>query len=197
MKTMSILIAVMVGGCGDSGGGQDLGGPGPDLNVAGADMSMAGSCAPACTGANMICDPADNKCKLDGTTTAIGAPCDTSGADVKCGTAANATCNNSTQDGFPGGYCAYEPCSAVALCPLGSSCAHLGGETDACFKNCSSDADCRSPDYACAQIDPLFTSGGSHKVCYLKMFACNNAADCPAIKPACTGASGGNPGTCG
>lgn len=123
---------------GDSGGGGDSG--------TGGDAAM-GTCNPACTGAHMTCDPLDNKCKLDGTTTNVGGTCDTSGADPKCGTAPNATCNDLTQDGFPGGYCSMEPCSVIALCPVGATCTHLGGESNACYKICSSNADCRSPDY--------------------------------------------------
>jgi hypothetical protein len=147
------------------------------------------SCDPPCTGAN-VCDPEDNKCKPNGMKTNIGAPCDTSGADPKCGTDPRATCNDYTQDEFPGGYCSYEPCSTTQLCPIGSSCARLGGEPSACWKNCKTDADCQNRpngmDYECLAVDPLFTSGASHKVCYLKALACATQSDCPTVKPTCT-----------
>jgi hypothetical protein len=124
----------------------------------------------------------------------LGDPCTTSGADPKCGTEAKATCNDLTNDGFPGGYCSWEPCSATELCPCGT-CAHLGGEANACWKACDTDSDCRAPDYGCFNIDPLYTAGTSHKVCYLKTFACTQNADCPAIKPTCSSTDGGQ-GTC-
>ncbi len=158
------------------------------------DSSAMGNCSPACT-TGQACDPNDNKCKPDGTGTHVGDPCSTSGADPKCGSDPKATCNDQTQDGFPGGYCSYEPCSAVQLCPLGASCAHLGGEVNACWKNCNTNADCQNRvngmDYECVAIDPLYTSGSSHKVCYLKAFACTMPADCPASKPTCNGADAG------
>src|SRR5262249_24524557 len=149
-----VLAALMAAACSDNKSGSA-----GDMAI--GDLAMAGSCTPACTAAHTACDPVDNKCKLDGTTTNVGAQCRTSGADVLCGSDPNATCNDQTQDGFPGGYCSVEPCSTVAMCPIGSTCAHLGGESNACFKLCASDADCRSPDYGCFDIDPLYTSGAS------------------------------------
>lgn len=180
------------GGGGGVDGGDGGGGGGGD---AGKD-SGSSACATPCTGANITCDPADGKCKLDGTTTNVGGKCKVSGADPACGTAANATCNDEVADGFPGGYCSYEPCTKTALCPIGATCAHLGAESDACYKNCNSDADCRSPDYGCFPVDPLITSGASKKVCYLKDFACLKASDCPAILPKCVGGDGGATGIC-
>jgi hypothetical protein len=164
----------------------------PD-SASGDDAGTTGNCNPACTGKNIVCDPADGKCKLDGTTTNVGAACNMSGADPACGTFLNATCNDAVQDGFPGGYCSIEPCTTKELCPVGSICAHLGGESDACFKACSSDSDCRMPAYACTNVDPLVTSGAGHKVCFLKTFACNKNADCPAFKPTCAMVPGGGP----
>lgn len=175
----------------------------PDTSVAdasGQDVTQqdsGGVCTPACTGAGVACDPLDSRCKPDGTSSHVGAACTTSGVDPLCGTDTNAVCLDQTTDNFPGGYCTYEPCSATALCPLGSSCAHLGGEPDACWKNCNAPADCRSG-YVCLTVDPLFTSGGSHKVCYLPDFPCNTSKDCPASKPTCNGAGGdGGGGSCG
>lgn len=173
--------------------------PAPADSGSQADTSTADApgCSPACTGANITCDPADDKCKRDGTTTNVGAPCGMSGADPVCGTDPNATCNDLTQDGFPGGYCSVEPCSATELCPVGASCAHLGGEANACWKNCSGPTDCRAG-YECLSVDPLYTSGASHKVCFLKSFPCNTSADCPTSKSTCKGANpdAGTTGLC-
>ena len=198
----SAILLLAVAACNNSSGT----GTGNDLAAGGGtDMAMSsgGNCTPACTGANVACDPADSKCKPDGTTTNVGGTCSTTGADVKCGSFANATCNDLTNDGFPGGYCSVEPCSTAELCPIGASCAHLGGESNACWKNCNSDADCcrsgescPSADYACMAIDPLYVSGASHKVCYLKVLACNTSADCPSVKPACAQPDGGGGGVC-
>ncbi len=183
----------------DSGTGQDSSlADANNQNEAGGDGAV-GNCNPTCA-AGMVCDPLDTKCKPDGSKTHIGDPCNTSGADPLCGTDPKATCNDETQDGFPKGYCSWEPCSATVLCPLGASCAHLGGEPSACWKNCTTGADCRNndPKYECLSVDPLFTSGGSHKVCYLKDFPCVTSADCPTAKPTCTGANAdaGTPGLC-
>lgn len=142
----------------------------------------------SCPNAHAKCDPLDGQCKLDGTTTAVGAPCTTTGADPVCGADPNAICNNLTQDGFPGGYCSFEPCSAMAPCPIGSSCARLGGEAVGCFKNCSADAECRGPDYKCIDVDTLYIAGPSHKLCYFPQLPCNTNSDCPSNRPTCNGA---------
>ena len=135
--------------------------------------------------------------------TAIFAHCTTSGADPACGTDPSATCDNDVIDGYPGGYCSYEPCSVVALCPLGSSCGKLGGENPACFKDCTTDADCvrtpaDTPAYKCQPMDQLYVSGAARRVCYVPVMACGKSADCPTTFPTCMGASGSPPsgGTC-
>src|SRR5258708_16239224 len=38
-----------------------------------------------CTAPHMVIDPADGKCKLDGTTTNVGVPCPTTGPNAACG----------------------------------------------------------------------------------------------------------------
>lgn len=174
MRTSTLLLVSLLLGCGSSATPND-GGSGTDAAAdSGSGGNDGGSSGDADAG-----PPATN----------IGAPCDTSGADPKCGTDPKATCNDETQDGFPGGYCSYEPCSTTQMCPTGSSCAHLGGEPSACWKNCNTNSDCQNrPNgmaYECLTVDPLFTSGTSHKVCYLKAFACSTAQDCPAVKPTC------------
>lgn len=143
-----------------------------------------GSCATSC-GSGLACDPADQKCKPDGTTTNIGATCTRTGPDPKCGTLPTATCNDLTNDGFPGGYCSVEPCTTAELCPIGSSCGAMGGESAACFKNCKTDADCRTPDYKCQPMDQLAISGASKTVCHLAQLPCATAPDCPSSLPKC------------
>ena len=152
-----------------------------------AGDSATGNCAPACTGANTTCDPADDKCKLDGKTSKVGAPCVIeSDADTMCGTAPNHKCKESGNDGFPGGYCTITPCDDIALCPIGATCAHLTGESEvACYKTCASNADCRTPDYSCFELGTLYRSGAGTKVCHPNAFGCYVAADCPPAKPKC------------
>ena len=148
-----------------------------------------GNCTPACTGDHVVCDPADNKCKLDGTTSHVGDPCVSDGT---CGSAPTVKCFDQGETTFAGGYCtmAIAMCSANVLCPVGASCATLGGGDTACYKNCDKATDCRSPDYECLNVDPLYVSGASNKVCYPKYFGCYSASNCPALKPTCT-ADGG------
>ena len=196
MRSIVVLIFTALFACGGSSPTTIIPGADASTNPDGSgtdgaiavDSSGMGNCSPACA-MGQTCDPIDNKCKPDGTGSHIGDPCSTSGADPKCGSDPKAICNDQTQDGFPGGYCAYEPCSTVQLCPIGASCAHLGGEANSCWKNCTTNADCQNrvngTDYECLAIDPLFTSGTSHKVCFLKAFACVMPADCPAGKPMC------------
>jgi hypothetical protein len=179
VRMISMFAGAAALGCGSSGSGSTAGdGGGSSLDGGGGDTGGDGS----------------GGSHDDGGVCHIGDPCNTSGADPKCGSGANDTCNDLTNDGFPGGYCSYEPCSATALCPCGS-CAHLGGEANACWKICNNEAECRAPDYGCFDISPLYTSGPSHKVCYLKTFACGSDADCPAIKPKCSTQDGGS-GVC-
>lgn len=189
----SVLLATVFG-CSSSSTSGAQGDASSD--VGGGDSAGGGACAGiTCSGARVVCDPADGKCKLDGSTTAVGAPCSTSGADPACGTDLHATCNDLTADGFPGGYCSVEPCSTSELCPIGSTCAALGGESPACFVDCVADGDCR-PGYECLDVDPHYVSGASHKVCFLKDYPCATNADCPASNPTCSGADGGVMGTC-
>jgi hypothetical protein len=195
MRSLTIPFVFAIVACGSGttpNPGNDSGNPMGDSstgNDAGNDTGA--NCDPACT-TGQVCDPLDMKCKPDGSGTKIGGPCNMTGADPLCGTDPKATCNDQTSDGFPGGYCSWEPCTALQLCPIGSSCAHLGGEPGACWKNCSTNDDCTNrpngASYECLAVDPLYISGGSHKVCFLKAFPCpNGATDCPAVNPMCSG----------
>src|ERR1700737_3842156 len=114
MRRKTLILALMVVGCSssklpnvtaDSGvdagldggtdGGTDAGTDGgTDAGTDGGTACNAGgvlgddcssvACSTRCP--NIVCDPADKKCKLDGTTTNIGAPCTISGQDPACGT---------------------------------------------------------------------------------------------------------------
>lgn len=180
------------GGAGDARGedaGDARGEAAGDAQGDGAGDAAVGSCAPPCTGADMICDPGDNKCKLDGTTSKIGAPCRIDGdADTMCGTAPGNKCKESGNDGFPGGYCTIMPCGQTALCPKGATCADLTGESAAaCYKICTSNDDCRTlEDYSCFELGRLYTSGAGTKICHPNRFSCNTASDCPPAKPKCS-----------
>ena len=140
-----------------------------------------------CTKAGFACDADDGKCKPDGKDTHIGVPCTRTGpGDPACGTNADATCNDQLNDGFVGGYCSVEPCTTAVLCPIGSSCGMMGGESGACYLNCKSDADCRTPEYKCQPMDQLAISGAAKSVCHLAQLPCAAPADCPSSLPKCT-----------
>jgi len=181
----------------DSGGGGDV--STDALQQAGeAGEAATPDCGAPCTGANMICDPDDGKCKLDGTTSSVGAPC-RDNADPRCGTAPNHACKDPGNDGFPAGYCTVTSCNSVALCPKGSTCADLTGESAAaCYKICSTNADCRAPDYACYELGALYVSGAGTKICHPTRFQCYSAVDCPVALPACSAdTDAGTTGFCG
>jgi hypothetical protein len=185
--------APFTSGCGTASSSSSGGAAGPDGGPSGSDGGKPSAdggtslcSAASCTTAGFACDPEDGQCKPDGKTTNIGAPCTRTGPDPKCGTYAKALCNDLPNDGFPGGYCSVEPCTTAALCPVGASCADLGGETAACYKNCKTDADCRAPDYTCQPMDQLKVSGAGLKVCHLAALPCATPAECPSSLPKCT-----------
>ena len=96
-----------------------------------------------------MCDPANSRgrCAPDPSTTNVGEPCATT---IDCGTDSRDACNNEAGDGYPGGYCAMEPCNDVQVCSPGATCVSLPFETPACLKSCDVDADCRTKEgYVC------------------------------------------------
>lgn len=197
------ILLVACDSCSSSGPASAPGqGPGPfpaldaSASVADASRAAVGCQGVTCKKDHQICDPLDGKCKLDGTTTAVGGPCTISGTDPKCGADPNATCNDSTTDEFPLGYCSLEPCSATNLCPIGSVCGRLNAESPACWKRCEADADCRDPDYSCVDIDTLWVSGPARKVCFFDTFSCDTNADCPSTAPTCVGSTMTTVGEC-
>jgi len=134
-----------------------------------------------CKGSSLVCDKAwgasggSGKCAPDPGHAAIGTPC-TSTTD--CGNDPRSACNNESGDGYPGGYCFMEPCSDVDVCPPGSTCVSIGGETPGCYKSCKVDSDCRVGEgYVCnlfltTQPDGF---GPNDHAC---AFVCKRDADC-------------------
>lgn len=160
------------------------------------DSAMMGNCTPACTGANVVCDPADNKCKPERVN--VGAPCVVTSLDADtCDIPQDHKCFAGSE-GFNNGYCTLTPCSRTALCPIGATCAQFRGEYDqpACYKICSLETDCRmADDYGCVELDgsTLYVSGAGTKVCHPNTFQCSANTDCPLAKPTC---DGGPPSFC-
>jgi hypothetical protein len=155
-----------------------------------------------CFGAHFVVDPADNKCKLDGKTTNVGAPCMATSPGV-CGIEQSASCLDPKLDDYPGGYCNVDPCTNKEgnLCPIGASCVLLNGENGQCFKNCASDSDCRTGDgYFCLDMTAddrpggNWVSGASHKICSRSVLSCpNSPSDCPSARPHCLLPNDGGP----
>ena len=144
----------------------------------------------------LVCDKLDGQCKPPAKDWRIGGLCTTSGKDPACGVSPSAVCFASA-DGFPDGYCSSRPCDATHLCPVGSSCAKLGGVDAACYLNCDYDAECRDgTQYRCQDVGSLLLSGGARRVCYLPGLPCFVDTDCPLGLPKCSGASGGTAGYC-
>jgi hypothetical protein len=181
---------------GDSG--TDTGsGTGTDAGTGGGDGGLTPCLIDA--GPHFVIDPADGKCKLDGTTTHIGVAC-TNATVAVCGTDQNAACLTPDVDNYPGGYCNVDPCTEQPghLCPIGASCVSLNGENPQCFKNCNSNADCRASEgYICLDMTKdafdggLWTSGASHKVCSKPLLQCATDMQCPMALPHCVVAQDG------
>jgi hypothetical protein len=196
VRWTTILVVCSALGC-SSSSGQPASDAGSEVEVgSGVDAAAGGSCS----GAHFLLDPKDGKCKLDGTTTNVGAPC-MGAISPACGTEPTASCLDPVLDDFPGGYCNVDPCSAADghLCPIGSSCVQLNGENGQCFKDCSTNSDCRTSDgYFCLDMTAddhpggLWISGASHKVCSRAIVTCPaSPADCPFAIPHCVLPDGG------
>ncbi|MSP60966.1 MAG: hypothetical protein EXR72_11600 [Myxococcales bacterium] len=189
-----VAVAVVIAGCGGSSardGGADLA-PARDGGEGLPEPCVKGSCREA----NEACDPLDGRCKLDGTTTKIGAPCKVSGQTPECGTMLGNWCNSEDEEGFPGGYCSSLPCGEKFPCPIGASCGRLAAFPAACYLSCKVDGDCRTPDYKCIDVGSLYVVGPSHRVCFLPFFPCFKDADCPSMKPTCKIGMGMKQGLC-
>ncbi|NOY90195.1 MAG: hypothetical protein GXP55_03220 [Deltaproteobacteria bacterium] len=114
-------------------------------------------CQPACSSdsecsGGRVCNPALGTCDVAFDPTEYGQPC----ASVR-GACQGGSCMSEFETGFPGSYCAYSGCDASAAddadgCPGTGVCIEAGGSTT-CLAGCTSDSDCRAPDYACRPID--------------------------------------------
>jgi hypothetical protein len=207
MRMGSICTALLTGAIGCSSAASSTSGDAGSEASGGATNGDASARADApvpCSGPNAgegyVVDPLDGKCKLDGTSTDVGAPCTEAsqgGTGGECGSDPGRLCLGSAADPYPDGYCTLD-CSAQDghLCPIGSSCMRLNGEGPYCLVACSSGTDCRSTGYTCLDLtmDPngLWISGGSRKVCSRAMLTCpGGAKDCPTAFPRCGAAEGG------
>jgi hypothetical protein len=124
-----------------------------------------------------VCDTsnAGGKCAPDPAKARIGTPCMST---FDCGTDSRSACATEAGDGYPGGYCAMEPCNDVQLCSAGATCVAIGHETPGCFQICKVDTDCRhSEGYVCQLFltTPPKGFGPSDHAC---AFACKADGDC-------------------
>ena len=138
----------------------------------GAKCTTTASCDPG-----QVCDltNAGGKCAPSPAQAAIGTRC---GSTVDCGTDPRSACATESGDGYPGGYCSMEPCDDVHICPPGATCVAIGNETPACFKSCSSDADCRASEgYVCQLFvtTPPDGFGPTNRAC---AFRCSSDDNC-------------------
>ncbi|MSP61145.1 MAG: hypothetical protein EXR72_12535 [Myxococcales bacterium] len=177
---------VVAAGCpASSADAKDLGAR-PNRSACSVDCSTKGKA--------WVCDVRDGACKLDGTTTGVGAGCSIA-LEPSCGRAFGAYCHEEANFGFPGGYCSYVPCSQKRPCPIDSTCATLGELPPTCYRACAADDDCR-PGYSCMPTDTLWVVGPVRTVCYLPFYPCKKNAHCPSTKPRCVRPSPDEPGQC-
>jgi len=105
----------------------------------------------------------------------IGIPCTTT---IDCGSDSRSACNNEAGDGYPGGYCFMEPCDDVQICPPGATCVALGGESPGCFKECATDADCRTAEGYVCQLFVTTPPRGFGPTALACSFPCKVDTDC-------------------
>lgn len=140
----------------------------------------------ACTDAT-TCDPgqvcdkdnAGGKCAPDPTHAKIGTACTST---VDCGSDPRSACLTEAGDSYPGGYCGMEPCNDIDVCPPGSTCVAIGGESPACFKACSTDADCRTADGYVCQLFGTTPPAGFGPTARACAFKCTEDAQCQPCK---------------
>ncbi|MDP9037443.1 MAG: hypothetical protein M3O50_21810 [Myxococcota bacterium] len=118
----------------------------------------------------------------------VGDPC------TQDNTCVTGSCNAPDMTGFTNGYCTYDCRPGRLACPVKTSCIALNGDTPFCYKNCTSDTDCRTADgYICLDVGAPLVLTGQQKVCYPGTAAalnCNYDTDCPPSFPHCTGGTG-------
>lgn len=130
-----------------------------------------------CGDATLVCnlDNAGGTCAPDPALTNVGSPCTTT---VDCGTYSRDACSNEIGDGWPGGYCAMEPCNDVQVCSPGATCVAMPYETPACLASCATDADCRVNEGYVCQLFPTTPPAGYGPSDHACAFACTQDADC-------------------
>ena len=124
-----------------------------------------------------VCDAANSggRCAPDPATTNVGEPCATT---IDCGTDPRDACNNEAGDGYPGGYCAMEPCNDVQVCSPGATCVSLPFETPSCMKSCEADAECRTKEGYVCQLFPSAPPSGFGPTDHACAFSCMKDEDC-------------------
>jgi hypothetical protein len=149
-------------------------------------VGAACKAATDCKGSSLVCDQAwgagdgTGKCAPDPAHATIGTPC-TSTTD--CGNDPRSACNNEAGDGYPGGYCFMEPCDDINVCPPGSTCVSIGGETPGCFKSCQIDSDCRQAEGYVCNLFLTSSPDGFGPTDHACAFKCARDEDCkPPLK---------------
>lgn len=137
------------------------------------------------------CDLATGICIT--ATSAVGNAC---ADNAQCG--ANLTCAKSPT--LPNGYCS-RLCGADEPCPVGSVCVSAGDTGSACFKSCTSGADCQSVLHCvnnlCLAKCTMNSQCPAGKKCNTTTSVCVEAGpDARAIGAACTGNTACDSNTC-
>ena len=153
----------------------------PPDNVApmsgiGAKCTTMANCDPG-----QVCDTANagGKCAPDPAHAKIGTACATTN---DCGSDSRSACLTEAGDSYPGGYCGMEPCNDIDVCPPGSTCVAIGGESPGCYKSCSADSDCRvSEGYVC-QVFSTTPPAGFGPTSMACAFKCTEDAQCQPCK---------------
>jgi hypothetical protein len=122
-------------------------------------LCMGGRCSPSeeiCFTGDGLC-PTNRYCTVDqdadciGINAPAGNPCT---EDADCGLSVDVACSTE-EDGFPDGYCMVQG-GLIAECPDGTDLHpdFLNGNpfVSQCWLECTADADCRTPDYACYDL---------------------------------------------
>ncbi len=144
--TTGVTAALLSLGCSDdssSGGSDGDNQPGPD---AGVQETGAGQDAQAQADATPDGDAQPDAAETGVTTgkSAVGGPC---WEDDDC--EGEAVCWTTAEDGFPGGMCVIEDCTAGS-CPDGSACFEFTDGGTRCIQSCTTDEECRQEEgYVC------------------------------------------------
>ncbi len=137
-----------------------------------------GGCVAPCTGTcsrtGYTCMDSDG----DGRTECVGLANGATAVGGACTTVGNCAGNDGgicagPDLGFAGGYCTLF-CSSSNPCPTGSHCMDAG-QPSICVDNCTSDPECRTPDYACVD-----DNGDGVLECWVDQCPCDTTAACDA-----------------